>query len=481
MLIRHGSIKSAVVVMVTAALMLFLAPTWGTAATWLDLQTGATGNYYSARLLSMGGIGTAGPSSPFLVFDNPSLIFCTYPASGSFQAEAAGGMERYVEMRSFPVWDSFSSYLVDNVYAYNANYFGRGAAAVSQRFDLGGLQVGISAGFRPFADFDYKYTEYIRDNNSFAINKDELLGTNSLTSSGSLNEWTAGAALYMPGTLRLSIGLSVSDLSGNIDAESRVAYKPDLTEDLIAEHSRSLDGKIVRFGFSVRPGDHVVLGAAYRSGFSLDGDASWKSISPVAAVCDTTTPFHAEYPGRLSTALTFMPRNALRTRFSFEIGFEPWSGHSIDYGNRVSAADDSTMLTFDPASYEAPDSSLVFSMLPVPSPTEFIKNVWDFRVGVEHVFPNGVPLRFGLKMQPHVSDTSVRSAAFSAGSGWRTGNFIFDFGFEVKTAKYTMPDIFPDTLYSAFIADLESDRTGNDNVSDFSAVGFMSIKFINGS
>ncbi len=445
------------------------------AVSWLDKQAGCSDMPLSARILSMGGTAVAGSGSPFSLFRNPALTFATDPGTGDFSAEAATRLDRAVEMRSFPVWDSFESYLTDNIYAYNANYYPGYAAAASYRLDLGGVALGFSGGYFPLYGFDYRYTEYIRDNNSFASQLDELLGINSLDSEGTLDEIAGGAALYLPGTLRLRLGFAASYLTGDINAESSVSYRSASVEDIVARHERSISGQLFRFGISSSPRPDIVIGFAYRSGFELDGDAEWESVAPVAAAFDTATTFSATYPAQYTFGLTFKPRNPLRTRLSIEVGFEPWSGHGVDYGEYDVTPDSSA--AFDPLTYSAADSGTVLGYLPVPGIGEFTDDVLTFRVGVEHIFPNDVPFRFGLALSPHVADATIRQAAFTAGTGWRVGILHFDLGFEVATAKYDMPDLFPDTLYSEFIADLEEDRTDKDTVRDFSAKSFLSIRF----
>lgn len=472
---RYVNKPAAGLTMLFVLAAMLTSPGQAIAASWLDMQAGSSDTPLSARVLSMGGTAVAGAGSPFSLFGNPALTFVTEPGAGVFMAEAAARLDRAVEMRSFPVWDSFESYLTDNIYAFNANYYPGYAAAASYRLDLGGIALGLSGGYFPLFGFDYRYKEYIRDNNSFASQLDELLGINSLDSDGTLDEIAGGAALYLPGTLRLRFGFSASYLTGDINAESRVSYRRDTVEDIVARQARSMSGMLFRFGISSNPRPDLLIGFAYRSGFEVDGDAEWESIVPAAAAFDTTTGFVASYPEQYTFGVTFKPQNPLRTRFSLEVAWEPWTGHGVDYGEYEVTPDSSA--AFDPATYTASDSSAALAWLPVPGIAEFTDDVLTFRVGVEHVFPNDVPFRFGLALSPHVADASIRQASFTAGTGWRVGLLHFDLGFEVATAKYDRPDLFPDTLYSDFIADLDEDRTDNDTVRDFSMKSFLSVRF----
>lgn len=457
---------------VVTILSLFL-PVAVCGANYMDMAMGKRIGTLSTVSFSMGGAGLANPGDPFRILLNPSLAVAGKSGSGDLEFAVTGILDRNVETRSFPVWDSFESYLTDNIYSYNANYYPRLGAALSYAFDLGGTTASIYGGHIPLYDFDYDYTEQIRDIDSFATIQDELLGLNSLQSRGSVDAWTIGTAIRLPGTMKIGIGVLASILNGDIDAKSRIMYEQETVEDIAADHERAFDGKAFGFGLTAEPRHDFTVSCAYRGSFELTGDAEWMPVSPDSAVFDTTTIFKAAYPHQVGFGIAFRPRNQLRTTVSFDLIFEAWSDFYIDYGD-IEISDSTA--AFDPTQIAAPDSSMAFQWLPVPGPGTTGHDIYTLHVGVEHIFRNEIPFRFGFSLSPHPADSGIRKAAFSAGTGWRVGAVDFSFGIEASMTSYRMDDIFPDTLYSDLVVGLE-DRTDKDRVKDFAVLGMLTARF----
>ena len=73
-----------------------------------------------------------------------------------------------------------------------------------------------------------------------------------------------------------------------------------------------------------------------------------------------------------------------------------------------------------------------------------MNDTWDFRFGVEHIFYNKMPVRFGFAHRPSPRDDQVVNTSFTVGGGVPIGPLRADGAIEVMNRKYRFPDLFDD-------------------------------------
>jgi hypothetical protein len=133
--------------------------------------------------------------------------------------------------------------------------------------------------------------------------------------------------------------------------------------------------------------ERLEVGVAWESGLSADGD--WTD-SDYAAATGVDTVMTAEgsfdYPQAFRAGLTFLPRTDPRTVFTMEMEYKPWS-ELEDFRN----SGDDNPLNLD--------------------------DTMDVRVGLQHTFYNGMPLRFGFRHYGSYADRDAAASVFSAGVG----------------------------------------------------------------
>ncbi len=125
-----------------------------------------------------------------------------------------------------------------------------------------------------------------------------------------------------------------------------------------------------------------------------------------------------KYPGTLRAGLTYRPRNELATVFSVDVVRRFWEGIAAD-------------------SYR----TAAFISQSVPS-----ANTWDVRFGLEHVFYNNVPARFGFRYLENYADPESNRSIFSGGVGYKAADYQIDVTLQYHRQTSRQAFIFDRTL-----------------------------------
>lgn len=126
---------------------------------------------------------------------------------------------------------------------------------------------------------------------------------------------------------------------------------------------------------------------------------------------DTTRSYSLTYPWEANLGVEYRPRSELQTRVYLETHFARWS--------RLRAE-------------------------PVDTSLPKLKDVWEIRGGVEHIFFNQIPVRFGFLYQPSPFGHDMAISSFTFGTGFETKGMRIDLGGEMGNREYRQEDIFPD-------------------------------------
>ena len=117
------------------------------------------------------------------------------------------------------------------------------------------------------------------------------------------------------------------------------------------------------------------------------------------------------YPHRYRAGLAFRPRTDPVTVFTMELEYAPW--HEVE-GERYPGAG-----------------------------VRRLQDVVDVRIGLEHVFYNGVPVRFGFRHFASYRDRDIGTSVFSAGVGAPVAGGLLQGSVELSKVNAIMYHQFP--------------------------------------
>jgi hypothetical protein len=413
-------------ILATLAAALLLPGGSARALTFFDLSTGDEGLLPDARSIALGRTRVAEGAGAFAGAANPAWLAGTRGLS----AALGGSVLKLKETRSTPAYDSFDGFLVESIYALNDEYTYEGGAGVAAGVERRGRGFGIGLSRTPVRDFQYAYSEEVRDNNAFTQPRDGLLATNEVRSEGVLRAWSiAAAGDALP---QLSLGVALQLFRGDQDLVMRTRFEQeDRVESSRVERS-DLGGFRWVAGAAWQPHHSVTAAAVWRPAIGLHGTYRLETVSGDSTAV-TAPGVRLKYPQEITLGAAWRPRAKLRTTVRLEASWVEWS----DYEDTLADA------TLD--------------------------DVWDARLGVEHVFYNGFPLRFGIRYAPAPLDEEVATTAFTFGGGLDVGPLRADLAFEVANRRYRFEDLFDDAMFGG------ASRVPKDIVEESGTSAFLTL------
>lgn len=421
---KHGFRGGATTVAMAALACLALA---GAAAAGPQVTTtyGDPFTWLGAESAAMGGTGVAtyrgGMSNVF----NPAFLV----VEEGRRFDGGVVLDQEHEDRFQPLFDSFDSWVIDAAIASNRQHYWQGGFGFAARVGRGPRAVAIGVSLADRFPYGYSFSEELRNPSPYPPGsgepaRDMLIAIREREVTGTLRALSFGAAAEV-GT-NVSLGTAINyhygtrrDASSSIDLDNAGANESFRTSDELKLHGTSMTA-----GLRARLNERVDLGVAVETALRATGD--WRrqdvDLSPAAAT-DTTSGAFYDYPWCARAGLAFRPRNDLRTVFTCEIEYRPWSEL------RDGTLDDVTPILHDAA---------------------------DVRLGVEHVFYNGMPLRFGFRHMASYVDRDASITAFTAGTAAGVGEGRLSASIELAKTTSVLAHQFPyPTAYfgDSFVAD----------------------------
>ncbi|MBU0741762.1 hypothetical protein KKG45_01050 [bacterium] len=408
--------------------LLMILPGASVAGSVLDTSYGSPAGTLGAEVDAMAGTGAAYYRGGLSARLNPAML------SEERDTRLDGSVSLYQdhEDRFQPLWDSFGSYVTDTAIASNRNhYFDSDFGAAIRAAE--GLAVGLS--LSTLYDFTYDFAEEVRDPDPTSTPYDQILEERSWRYDGRLRALSLGFAMSTPDQ-RLSVGVAGHYAFGTryIDVNRRYFQSNDNSVHLAGEHW--LEGANATLGLRIKATPRFEIGAAWETPLKVSGEATarteeYDSVADTVAVGAVAQDVTIEYANRFRVGFTLYPRSDPRTIFTADMVFSEW-----------------TQLT---------DSSL-----PDDEQPRFEDTV-DMRIGVEHIFYNGVPLRFGFRHMDSYSDHEAGATFFTTGIGvpWQHG--VFHLSAELSKVTSYQEHWFPyeyddPTILTALTARVEETR-----------------------
>lgn len=397
------------VVMVALALLAPAGPaaagpqattTYGDQLTWMGAESAAMGGTGAA--LYRGGLSN--------VF-NPAFLV----VEADKRLDAGVVLDQEHEDRLQPLYDSFNSWVADVSIASNRHHFWQSGFGFARRVGTGPRAVAIGLSLTDRFPWGYAFSEEIRNpspyqpgNNQPA--RDMLVALREREVTGALRALSFGVAAET--SEHVSVGTAIHY---NYGTRRDVASSADLdNEGTNDSWRRSNELKVTGFnvsaGLRARCSERLDLGVAVESGIRATGDWRYEYHSATTST-DTTRGSFLDYPWCARAGLAFRPRNELPTVFTLEIEYRPWS--------------------------DLRDGTLGDDVTPI------LHDVADVRVGVEHTFYNGMPLRFGFRHVASYVDRDAAVTAFTAGTAARVGDGRLNASVELAKTSNELLHQFP--------------------------------------
>ncbi len=392
-----------------------------------------------ARSFAMGGAGAYNDMRP--------AGFVMNPANLTAQKSWAGlnintVVNRADDSRMIPLYNSFDNYIDDAVYASNINAYTDFAGAGFASISLADLRLGLGLYHNPYLSYNGKYREEIRNNrNTDDDGYPEKIAQNDIDNDGTL--YKTGMAIALAYEFAdywdLNLGFDFGMMNAEVNQETTIRWSDWAVQtagaDILPEYSRlrdwELEGEQMKLGLALRLGTRWGLGMSYvpESTLTLTGtDYTYRDAYRNTPVDSSLVVMDGDYelPSEFRVGMAYYPRNIMNTVFNFDM-------EMVGYSQNM----------------------------------DFLDDVYNFYVGVEHHVVNRTPLRLGFQavnsymidMQDGVDDAGndvtlytankILSPMVSAGSSIQLyNNVVLDLGFGYCWREYEALDLFGDGYYN---------------------------------
>lgn len=312
------------------------------------------------------------------------------PASASFAAEGlgvqfSGGLDMLVEKRTRTVYDSFGSSIGEAEHSFNrSSTFVPGAVAATLS-GVGGMPEGLSLAFGwvERASFVYGYDRTVTNDYYVTIGQEEL------SCGGFAAEACASAALAVSDAL--TVGIGGGWLHGSRDVAWDVTWVDPSVPDTSEETSSDLEGFTGRISVALSPREDLGVDIGIEKALT----ASWEGDEEG----------DLSLPPRVRLGFSWLPGNALRTRFTAE-------------GSYYAASN---------AEYDGAEMGL--------------RDGWSVSTGVENLIPGGPACRFGFRYDRSPVSRALDTASFTGGMGFRLGDWALDAGACFSPSSWDQQDL----------------------------------------
>jgi opacity protein-like surface antigen len=380
--------------------LLILAVPPATATTFVDSVYGTPSDAANGRSAAMGSVGVSLLQGSSALVQNPALLALHGAEQGRWLFDASANLTQANENTFIPLYDTFGDFTGESAIAINRNTYGGAEGGLVFSVDPQ-RRVSVAAGIFERYDVDYDYFEEVRT----TANTDEILQFNDITHDGRLRSASAGLGAAVHEKLRL--GAAVHYFFGELDFERREAQISG--DPMVNTVLRDLDGWGWSVGASIDPIERVSLGVNYEGKAALSGEHTSRFTAQGITVADPEAAadgdYDLDYPAALTFGITYRPRHELTTTFSAEACRRWWSELEDGYADARPGSAAKALVGDASANY---------------------RDTWDFRLGVEHVFYNGMPVRFGFRYLENYADAESDRAIFSAGIGHDVGGYRLD-------------------------------------------------------
>jgi hypothetical protein len=391
---RPDPIRPAAVVL-AALIALAMSVPPAAAFSTLDRPFGSPEPGPSARQRALGGAGALLDPGAWALAGNPAAL----AGASGVRLQATGSLLRASENRFVPLFDTFDSYVDETAIAVNDHVYGHFSGAVS--FEHPALR-GVRLGLSTLERYDPRYDYF--DERRTTATTDEIVAERFLRTRGTLRAHSAGFGLPLP--RRLAAGAAVAWVRGTLEDRDALVSHSAAIRGRLTESTRELSGVTGTFGLAWDAGDRLRFGASVETSARMHETWSERLDDTLLSAPGATR--HQKLPPRVLLSGTYRPRNALRSTFTVDALWTGWGGV---------------------ANQAAPDEGYV--------------DTWDVRLGLEHVYYQGLPGRIGFRYERAYASREADRAWFTFGAGWIVDRLRLDAAAEVGKRTSRQDPVWP--------------------------------------
>jgi len=361
---------------------------------------------------AMGGTGTAlyrgGMSNVF----NPAFL----AMATSHRLDLGLSLDQEHEDRFQPLYDTFDNRVTDVAIASNRHHYWQTGFGFVLHEPIGDFPLSVGFSLADRYPYSYTFEEEVRDPDPDADQRDSILEERERKVTGTLRAASLGLGLGV--TDWLSAGATVHYAFGTrSETQSRRMYTGDV-EGTNGQYDFDMDGVNVTLGLRGRISDRLEIGVAYESALTASGTGdlvyheSWTDPANNVDEKETFENAYYRYPQIYRAGFTFFPQTDPKTVFTAELEYIGWN------------------------EFEESQS-------PVTNEGDKLEKTVDVRIGLEHTFYNGVPLRFGFRHLTAYQDKDADSTIFTGGSGFPIGSGLISASVEIMKITSFQGHQFP--------------------------------------
>ncbi len=389
---------------------------------------GGQSPWLSAEVSALGATGAALYRGAFSATLNPAGLAW----GDGVRLDLGFFLVNHEEDRFMPVFDTFGNAVIDMGIASNQKTWLGGGFGVAMRHP--NLPIAASLSLSERYPYRYYFEEEIRDPSPFSSPRDRIIEERRYEVSGVLRTLSLGLAGHDP-QRRLAVGAAVHYAFGERNERwlLRDRYLQDGDDSFEARNDWDLGGVNATVGVQGRLGERLTVGLAYEMALEVDGDHQEFLFSAGDETPDTFDSRQSlRYPAHWRMGFAFYPRTDPRTVFTADVVYADW--------------------------VKLEDSRL--GDLSEDVKRQFLQDVIDVRIGVEHIFYNEARLRFGFRRYDSYADFDGGNSVFSAGAAWPVLLGQMSVSLELNKLQSVLPHIFeyPEGYYAEEVARVDDRR-----------------------
>ena len=406
------SFPSGVAAVVTATLISLALAGQAGAGPQLTTKYGDQFSWYGAESAAMGGTGAAIYRGGLSTVFNPAFLV----VETGKRMDGGIVLNQEHEDRFQPLFDSFDSWVIDAAIASNRSHSFQSDFGFARRVGSGPRAVAFGISLTDRLPFNYSFNEELRNPSPYPPGsgepaRDMLIAMRERKVTGTLHALSFGAAAETSEKVSVGAAFHYNFGTRNEETSSIDLDNAGTNESYRSSQELKLAGLSASAGLRAQVNERLDLGFAVESNLKATGN--WRQqgfVAATSAVTDTTTNAFYDYPWCARAGLAFRPRNDLPTIFTIDVEYRPWSDL------RDGTQDD---------------------------PSTMLQDSADVRLGVQHTFYNGMPLRFGFRHINSYADRDAGMTAFTAGTGAKVGEGRLSASFELTKLTGVLAHQFP--------------------------------------
>lgn len=417
----------------TCLLVLAVAgPAWSVPQ--INTEFGDQMPWYGADINSMASTGAALYRGGLSNIFNPA--FLAVEKSNRLDVGINGSSEH--EDRFQPLYDTFDNIVTDVAIASNRNTYWGGSFGLALHDPAAGLPVTVGLSYAQRYPFSYTFDEEVRDPFYGSNPRDSIIEERTRKVTGTLHALSLGVGADVVDWL--SLGGSLHYNYGTRKEEITQRFYTGDQEGLTSTFEQDMTGVNFTVGARVKVSERLELGFAYENPLTAKGTwnlAHYEQFDDAANNVEMEGSYrdsYYRYPQILRGGFTFYPQTDPRTVFTADLEYYPWQKFEYNVGE----VEESDLETENPN----------------------LEKVYDVRIGLEHTFYSGVPLRFGFRHFTAYSDKEADATIFTGGTGVPVGSGLIGVSLELRkiTSFQEHQFEYPDGFYTDPEARVEDTR-----------------------